>query len=453
MSVDVTFPSKPIAEDAGLIRKTKLPFPSSIAEPFLIVQDGSTWSDVSFGRIDKTIHRPKGMAHVGCLETSITNDDVYEARLSLFDILPAYVRITSMYISCDAVRSYHPIHRDSTLLQHEFTLPPQSSVRLTIDYDPVLLPFQRFPPDPNRGMELPPSWVVWNSTHTLYSPSLLLLPPVPDMSMPFNIISLTCTLYAFVIGSIINTIVRRGDEKVYFQLYPDERPKTTKEKVQEKLRSMKRKFFARKEADVLETSSGATHEGDAPASDDWVPEAKLVDDRSEVPFLLTRSQRQSLSSLALPMTVANRRWKRLYSLERDGDCFETFLTNVVGEAETLLMVRTTHGHLLGAYADNAWERRKDYFGSGKACLFTVDGEKVKIYPWTGVNRLVQHIDAAKGRIIMGAGDLGGIGFCVEENFSRGSTARSETFENDPLCPDPLFDVESFEVYGFVHGAL
>ena len=454
-SVDITFPSEYISEDTGRIRKTTLPFPSSIAEPFLTVQNGGKWIDFSYGRIDKTIHRPQGMAHVGRLETSITNDDVYEAHLSLFDILPAYVRITSLYISCDAVRSYHPIHPDSTLLQHQFILPPQSSVRLTIGYDPVLLPFQRFPPDPNRGMELPPSWVVWNSTHTLYSPSLLLLPPVPDMSMPFNIISLTCTLYAFVIGSIINTIVRRGDEKVYFQLHPDESPKTTKQKLQEKLRKIRQKFFARKDVGVLEAGSGdkQAHDGDASESDNWVREAKLVGDASDVPFLLTQGQRQSLSSLALPMTVANRSWKRLYSLERDGDCFETFLTNVVGEAETVLVVRTTHGHLLGAYADNVWERRKDYYGSGKACLFTVEGEKVKIYPWTGANRLVQHIDAAKGRIIMGAGDLGGIGFCVDENFSRGSTARSETFENEPLCPDPLFEVEGFEVYGFVHGAL
>lgn len=454
-SVDIEFPSQSISKDTGLLRKTKLPLPLSLAEPLLIVRQGSEWSDVTFGRVGKTIHRPLGMAHFGRFETTVINDDIYEARVTLFDILPSYVRISSTDISINAVRSYHPLGSDSTLLQHQFLLPPQSSVRLTVGYDPVLLPFQRFPPDPNRGMEVPPSWVVWNSTHTIYSPSLLLLPPVPDMSMPFNIISLTCTLYAFVIGSIINTIVRRGDEKVYFQLYPDKRPKTTKQKVQEKLRSTWQKFCARSKAGSVTVGSGdkVAQEDNVPEGDEWVPEAKLLDDGNDAPLLLTLCQRQSLASRALPMSVADRTWKRLFSLERDGDCFESFLTKVAGEAETILAIKTTRGHLFGAYADNIWERRKDYYGSGKACLFTIEGDEVKVYRWTGANRHAQHIDAAKGRIIMGAGDAGGLGLCVEENFARGSTARSETFENEPLCPDPLFEVESFEVYGFVHGAL
>ena len=454
--VDVTFAMEAInAENTGLLQTTTHVLPLSLSIPFLRVKESSTsWSDVTYGRIDKTIRRPQGMAYVGSLVTTVTNDDVYEARVTLYDILPTYIRPTSVDMSLEASRSYHPLNTDLALLQHDFILPPQTSARLTVGYEPILLPFQHFPPDPNRGIEMPPSWAVWNATETLYSPSLLLLPPVPDMSMPFNVISMTCTLYAFIIGSIINTIVRRGEDKVYYQLYPEKKPKTVKEKLKEKVGRLKEKFLGRRkkeEAKETDKKDEVNQETEEPMDDDWVPEAKLQKDDSDTPYLLTQAQRQSLASDALPTAVADRRWKRLYSSERDGDSFEAFLAKVKGESPTVLVVKTTKDHLVGGYADHAWERQKDYYGSGQACLFKMEGEKAKVYKWTGANRLVQHIDGTKSRIIMGGGSSGGFGLCVEENFSRGSTSRCETFENEPLCPDHMFEVLSCEVYGFVRG--
>ena len=454
-SVAVKFATESIStKDTDMLRKTTHSIPLSLSASFLRVAEGFSWGDITYGSIGKTIHRPQGVAHLGQLETTVTNYDIYEARVTLYDILPSYIRPTLIDMSEAAVRSYLPLETDSTLLKHEFVLPPQSSARLTVGYDPILLPFQHFPPDPNRGMEVPSSWVVWNASHTLYSPALLLLPPVPDMSMPFNIISLTCTLYVFVIGSIINTIVRRAEDKVYFQLYPDKRPKTIKQKLLEKLGRFKQKFAVRskqKKAEI-ESKEQVEQETDEPVEDHWVPEAKMKDDNSDAPCLLSQAQRKRLAMEALPTTVADRSWKRMYSLERDEDSFETFLNNVAGEGETILVLKTTRGHLFGGYADHAWVRQKDYYGSGKACLFRMNGDETNVYRWSGANRLVQHVDVDKGRIIMGAGTAGGFGLCVEDNFRRGSTARSETYRNEPLCPDHLFEVEGFEVYGFIHGA-
>merc|ERR1711957_325829 len=72
---------------------------------------------------------------------------------------------------------------------------------------------------------------------TLYSPSLLLIPPVPDMSMPFNVISLSCTLWAFVLGSLLNILVRRGTESVKREL-TGEKEKRPLDKVKEKLKGI-----------------------------------------------------------------------------------------------------------------------------------------------------------------------------------------------------------------------
>ena len=121
-----------------------------------------------------------------------------------------------------------------------------------VDSDEAYLPFQKFPADPNRGVDVFTSEatftpIVLSSASletrsspsppsvTVYSPSLVILPPVPDMSMPFNVISLSCTLWAFVLGSLLNTLVRRGTESVKREL-TGEKEKRPIDKLREKIK-------------------------------------------------------------------------------------------------------------------------------------------------------------------------------------------------------------------------
>jgi hypothetical protein len=122
-------------------------------------------------------------------------------------------------------------------------LSPDSSVWMMVDYDEAYLPFQKFPADANRGVDVFPSRATFtpiaaSSSHpsstTLYSTSLLILPPVPDMSMPFNVISLSCTLWAFVLGSMINILVKRSTESVKREL-TGEKEKRPIEKLKDKI--------------------------------------------------------------------------------------------------------------------------------------------------------------------------------------------------------------------------
>jgi phosphatidylinositol glycan class T len=122
-------------------------------------------------------------------------------------------------------------------------------LELSFEYDPLFLNFERFPADPNRGFELPPLVAHLTSgcpaepdcrddtcpvaSATLYSDTPLILAPVPDMSMPFNVISLTCTIYAFIIGSFIHLIVRKGSERVKFSLHPESKPKPPVQRIKE----------------------------------------------------------------------------------------------------------------------------------------------------------------------------------------------------------------------------
>lgn len=125
--------------------------------------------------------------------------------------------------------------------------PLPSTVFISLEYTPSFLTIDDFPGDPNRGRVLPPARVTvrcdpltvpeGDSTKTVvYSNSLLLLPPVPDLSMPFNVISLTSSLYAYIIGAIITILVRKGSERIKYKMYPEKRPQSKVTKLKMKLR-------------------------------------------------------------------------------------------------------------------------------------------------------------------------------------------------------------------------
>jgi hypothetical protein len=246
--------------------------------------------------LSKVVRRPHGMANRGRLETVIVNDHVdCIAHVEWRDVIPFFVtpqwRTLNAYIvehdqygdpgsSSDDTQTKRattsilphvewrttpaPAGRTNpapsqldAVLRISTQLPPHTSLFVTLDYDPAFLSFEDFPGDPNRGMELAPSTVTLtclnNHNHSrhsssfhLYSNSILILPPVPDMSMPFNVTSLTCSLYAYVVGTIVALVVKKASERMRYKLHPEERPKSKlvvlKERLRSKLTALRGKF-------------------------------------------------------------------------------------------------------------------------------------------------------------------------------------------------------------------
>jgi phosphatidylinositol glycan class T len=77
-------------------------------------------------------------------------------------------------------------------------------------------------PDAHRGWDLPPALLVHliedmdTGLHPrkghpprIYSSAILLDLASPDFSMPYNVIILTCSLMAFVFGSVFNLLNRK----------------------------------------------------------------------------------------------------------------------------------------------------------------------------------------------------------------------------------------------------
>jgi Gpi16 subunit, GPI transamidase component len=135
---------------------------------------------------------------------------------------------------------------------------PQS-LTVALEYQPAFLAITDFPGDPNRGRELPPAvmTVVCPNDHpqfqrSFFSNSVLILPPVPDMSMPFNVLSLSCSLYAYLIGTIMTLAIRKASERVKYRLHPEQKPSSPLQKLKSMMRS---KFIAKSQSQDTSTTN------------------------------------------------------------------------------------------------------------------------------------------------------------------------------------------------------
>lgn len=118
-----------------------------------------------------------------------------------------------------------------------------SSAALIVNFDKGFLRIDEYPPDANQGFDLPSAHVSFpgfqanryypkeesstsplllgflsKSTVQLYTEVLLLPLATPDFSMPYNVITLTCTVLALYFGSLLNVLRRRiGEEERYLK--------------------------------------------------------------------------------------------------------------------------------------------------------------------------------------------------------------------------------------------
>ncbi|CAB9521204.1 receptor coactivator 7 [Seminavis robusta] len=204
------------------------------------------------------------------------------------------------------------------------------------------------------------------------------------------------------------------------------------------------------------------------------------DPTKPVPFLLNPAQMHDIARHVLPKGIAFCRWRRLYSLTRDGDSFFQCLRLCGSEPKTLMVIKTTRGAIFGGYADSLWEiqshQNGNFHGSAQACLFsfailptandatattTINGQQplktdtnLRVFHWTGANRYIQFTDKSEHRRMLafgGGGQEGSFGLCVEQDFQLGSTGHCDTFDNLPLCDQENFNILDMEIWGFLTG--
>lgn len=107
-----------------------------------------------------------------------------------------------------------------TQLEVQLVIPALQTVSISMEFDKSILRYTEYPPDANRGFDVPyvlqhvtlirsPAVITVLGGGVLRTPALLLSLPTPDFSMPYNVIILSSTVIALAFGSIFNLLVRR----------------------------------------------------------------------------------------------------------------------------------------------------------------------------------------------------------------------------------------------------
>ncbi|KAL1211931.1 hypothetical protein V5N11_023907 [Cardamine amara subsp. amara] len=114
------------------------------------------------------------------------------------------------------------------------------SAAISIEYDKGFLHIDEYPPDANQGFDIPSALISFPDHHASldfkeelgnspllskfkekssvrsYTEVLLVPLTTPDFSMPYNVITITCTIFALYFGSLLNVIRRRIGEEERF---------------------------------------------------------------------------------------------------------------------------------------------------------------------------------------------------------------------------------------------
>ena len=146
----------------------------------------------------------------GGISFTFTNPSL-AIKINVLQIIPWYLKLYLSSLKTDAQVlniSYVPsIDRlRPTTLNLDLLIPSGQST-LSIEYDKAFIRYTEHPPDANRGFDIGAAIIEYNGD-VYYTTSLIINLPTPDFSMPYNVITLTCTVLALLFGSMYNYMIR-----------------------------------------------------------------------------------------------------------------------------------------------------------------------------------------------------------------------------------------------------
>lgn len=175
-------------------------------------------------------------------------------RVYIFQVVPWYVKVyyhtLQIFIDgkllsvADIVEKMHISPSEDKVfpgvMEMTLKLPcGLKTVALTLEFDKGFLHIDQYPPDANQGFDIPSALLVFNdfstsidfledrasnklpllsklkeSSAVLSYTEVLLVPlTTPDFSMPYNVITITCTVFALYFGSMLKALIRRVGEE------------------------------------------------------------------------------------------------------------------------------------------------------------------------------------------------------------------------------------------------
>ncbi|XVF32180.1 hypothetical protein REPUB_Repub17cG0059700 [Reevesia pubescens] len=186
-----------------------------------------------------------------------SHDERCELRVNVFQVVPWYVKVyfhsLQVFVDqqpkavSDIIEKMHVSpSKDKVspgMMEVVLKLPCRvNSAALTIEFDKGFLHIDEYPPDANQGFDIPSAIISFPNFHASmvflendsvnkspllskfqekspvmsYTEVLLVPLTTPDFSMPYNVITITCTVFALYFGSLLNVLRRRVAEEERF---------------------------------------------------------------------------------------------------------------------------------------------------------------------------------------------------------------------------------------------
>jgi len=181
--------------------------------------------------------------------------------------------------------------------------------------------------------------------------------------------------------------------------------------------------------------------------------------------VLTQFHKAQLSHV-LPGTLL--RWSMLYCMRRDGISFQTLYSRLAKHDRLLLVIEDESGTVFGAFIPCEIQSYSGYYGSRETFLYTfrkdIEGNQsvfssqtqdalksislndmIKIYPWSARDTFVMFTDN-HSIALGGAGGKGDFALTLDSDLKRGSSHRSETFNNEILSYTSDFYVRNLQFW-------
>ncbi|KAM7527415.1 hypothetical protein LguiB_030825 [Lonicera macranthoides] len=181
-------------------------------------------------------------------------EEICRLRVNIFQVVPWYVKV--YYHTAQVFVDEQP-HSLADVIEKMHVSPSEDKVSpgvmeillrlpcdvnlatLTLEFDKGFLHIDEYPPDANQGFDIPSAVVSFpdfqasmhfledhslnkspvisklqeRSTILSYTEVLLVPLTTPDFSMPYNVITITCTVFALYFGSLLNALRRRAGEE------------------------------------------------------------------------------------------------------------------------------------------------------------------------------------------------------------------------------------------------
>jgi hypothetical protein len=181
------------------------------------------------------------------------------------------------------------------------------------------------------------------------------------------------------------------------------------------------------------------------------------------PYFIPQPTTNFLPHLSVPSSILNtyqiknlhnnlpyydqfKHWTRLYCLSRDGTSIKTFY-NKAQPGSSLLIVKDDLGNVFGAYSPEEYKCNPNkFYGTGETFLFSFyKTDSVRCFLTTGEND--NYIYSDNNRISFGCSD-DCFSLSIEDDFWKGYTATTKTFQNPLLTQNESFTVVNVELWTF-----